>query len=366
MLFIFFLNWRFGEITQFNMRKIRPYLVPLGILALMFMLNSLLVFFEKQSDHASITTLSRAFWFMTVTLTTVGYGDFTPITTGGKVIGYLYILSSLGVIGYLISMATNAIFKMMEEKKLGHKGTDFTDHILIIGWNEFSRMVVEEIDITNKDMAIITNSKDDIDLIYTQFGTDNIFVLFSDYANLEMLEKVNADKASVAFISLEDDSEALMYVLDFNKFYPKPSIVVSLQKPRLKETFHAAGVTYAVARNEIASKLVASYIFEPDVADMNLELISTSKTDIQHDIQEFKVIEENPFLNKTYLETFTALKSEFNAILMGIVKESNKKTLTNPGEDVQIELNDYLIILADGFNKKKIQHSFGVPEGRLF
>ena len=54
--------------------------------------------------------------------------------------------------------------------------------------------------------------------------------------NFEMLDKVNASKASVAFISLEDDSEALMYVLDFNKFYPKPSIVVSLMKPRLKET----------------------------------------------------------------------------------------------------------------------------------
>lgn len=347
------------------MRKFRYYLIPVGIVAFMFILNVLLVFFERHSDQSSITTLSRAFWYMTVTLTTVGYGDYFPVTPAGKVIGYLYILSSLGVIGYLISMATNAFFNMMEEKKLGHKGTHFTDHILIIGWNEFSRMVVEEIDITDKNMAIITDSKDDIDLIYAQFGTDNIFVLFSDYTNFEMLDKVNASKASVAFISLDDDSEALMYVLDFNKYYPKPSIVVSLQKPRLKETFHAAGVTYAVARNEIASKLVASYIFEPDVADMNLELISTSKTDLQHDIQEFLVTGNNPFLNKNYMEAFSGLKKEYNAILIGIYKVSEKKTHTNPEEDMVIEKNDYLIILANGLNKKKIQSSFGVGEGRL-
>ena len=303
---------------------------------------------------------------MMVTLTTVGYGDYYPVTTGGKVVGYIFLLSSLGVIGYLISTATNTIFKMMEEKKLGYQGTEFTDHILIIGWNDFSRMVVDEIDITSKNMAIITDSKDDIDLIYTQFGTDNIFVLYSDYSNFEMLEKVNANKASVAFISLEDDAEALMYVLDFSKLYPRPSIVVSLQKPRLKDTFHAAGVTYAVARNEIASKLVASYIFEPDVADMNLELISTARVDKDHDIQEYEITEDNPLVNKSYIDAFTELKKQYNAILLGIFKATANKVLTNPGDDIIIEVKDYLILLADGFNKKKIQHEFGVTEGRLF
>jgi voltage-gated potassium channel len=347
------------------MKKLKYFLIPVGILTIMLVFNVTLVYFEKQSDHSSITSLSKAFWYMTVTLTTVGYGDYTPITTGGKIIGYLYVLCSLGVIGYLISMATNTIFTIMEEKKLGHRGTDFSDHILIIGWNEFSRMVVEEIDITDKNMAIITNNKDDIDMIYTQFGTDNIFVLFSDYSNFEMLDKVNANKASVAFISLEDDSEALMYVLDFNKFYPRPSIVVSLQKPRLKDTFHAAGVTYAVARNEIASKLVASYIFEPDVAEMNLELISTSKSDTQHDIQEFLVTDSNPYLDKFYLDTFTDLKKDFNSILIGIHKISEKKTYTNPAQDMKIEKNDYLIVLSSGSSKRKLQSSFGVEEGRL-
>ena len=347
------------------MKRLRYVLIPAGIIVLMLALNFLLVYFEKQSDHSGIKDLSTAFWYMTVTLTTVGYGDFSPVTTGGRIIGYFYVLCSLGVIGYLISMATNVIFTFMEEKKLGHRGTDFSDHILIIGWNEFSRMVVEEIDITDKNMAIITENKDDIDLIYTQFGTDNIFVLFSDYSNFEMLDKVNASKASVAFISLEDDSEALMYVLDFNKFYPKPSIVVSLQKPRLKETFHAAGVTYAVARNEIASKLVASYIFEPDVADMNLELISTSKSDTQHDIQEFLVTDSNPYKDKVYLDTFTDLKKNYNAILIGIHKASERKTYTNPGEEMKIEKDDYLIILSNGSSKKELQSSFGVEEGRL-
>lgn len=346
------------------MKKLRDYTFILVILIVLLILNVILVHFEKQTGTSGITTIGSAIWYMAVTLTTVGYGDLYPSSKVGKLIGYIYVFSSLGVLGYLFSTISNKIFKIMEEKKLGFKGTNFEKHILIIGWNEFSKMVAEEIAATAKDMAIITNQRDDIDLIYNQFGKTHTFVLFSDYHNYEGLQKVNAAKASVAFISLEDDSEALMYVLDFRKSYPDPAIVVSLQKPRLKETFHAAGVTYAVARSEIASKLVASYIFEPDVAAMNLDLLSTSRTDYDHDIQEFQVRDNNPYVGKNCLDVFMDLKKKYNSILLGIYKNKESKIITNPADDQLISSGDYLVILASGYDKRKIQGDFSVSEGR--
>jgi voltage-gated potassium channel len=55
------------------------------------------------------------------------------------------VFGSLGVLGYLISTLTSKYHTMMEEKKLGYRGTEFKEHIIFIGWNEFSRMVAEEI-----------------------------------------------------------------------------------------------------------------------------------------------------------------------------------------------------------------------------
>jgi len=37
-------------------------------------------------------------YFSVVTLTTVGYGDFAPVTTGGKLFTIFYIIIGLGVI----------------------------------------------------------------------------------------------------------------------------------------------------------------------------------------------------------------------------------------------------------------------------
>lgn len=348
-----------------KMKKLRDIFIITGILLLLVILNLLLVHFENKAGSSGITSLPSAFWFMIVTLTTVGYGDLTPSSNGGTIIGYIYVLSSLGVLGYLFSTVSNKIYKMMEEKKLGYRGTHFENHILIIGWNDFSKMVAEEIALTSKQMAIITNQKDDIDLIYSQYGKSNVFVLFSDYKSFDTLDKVNANKASVAFIGLNDDSESLMYVLAFKKSFPGPNIVVSLEKSQLKETFYAAGVTYAVARNEIASKLVASYIFEPDVAVMNVDLLKTSRTDDDHDVQEYRITNGNQFIGKDCNEVFLELKRKFNSILLGIYKAGFNQMITNPGMEHKVDQDDYLIILSNGSNKKKIQQTFNVQEGRI-
>lgn len=254
----------------------------------------------------------------------------------------------------------------MEEKKLGFRGTQFKDHIIFIGWNDFSRMVAEEIYHTSKKIAIVTQNKDEVDLIYSQFGKDNTFVLFAEYDNLESLEMANVTKSVAVFISIPDDAQVLLYVLDFKKRYPKPHIVVSIENSKLKETFKSAGVTYAIARNEIASKMVASYIFEPDVANLNYDLISSSRGQIDHDMQEYQVIENNKYVGKEFIEVFVDMKKTHNVVLVGLSRGLNNSwtMMTNPPEDEKILVGDYLVLIGSGKTKRDLADTFGVEEGR--
>ena len=67
------------------------------------LLIALLVRFESASPDASITGPGGAVWYTLTTLTTVGYGDTYPVTPGGRVIGALFQLMSIGVLVTLIS-----------------------------------------------------------------------------------------------------------------------------------------------------------------------------------------------------------------------------------------------------------------------
>lgn len=351
---------------EFN-KKYNLFLSIAGLILIVILLNYLLVFVEGSDPDTSIKSFSDAMWYMIITLTTVGYGDLYPVTTFGKMIGYIFVFGSLGVLGYLISTLSSKYNIMMQEKKLGFRGTQFEDHILFIGWNEFSRLVADEIYHTSKKIAFVTVKKDEIDLIYAQFGKENTFVLFADYNNLDSLEKANVSKASAVFISIPDDAQVLLYVLDFKKRYPQPQIVVSIENSKLKETFKSAGVTYAIAKNEIASKMVASYIFEPDVANLNSDLISSSRNEIDYDMQEYEVLENNKYVGEKYINAFIDMKKVHNTILVGLSRKVNSswKLYTNPPENEVIQEGDYLVLMCSGSSKKGIVSTFGVEEGRL-
>lgn len=348
------------------MKLKKIYLIAPAVILLAFGLNALLIQFESANPDSSITTMWLAWWYMLVTLTTVGYGDLYPITPAGKVIGYIYVFSSLGVLGFLFSAISNKIYAVLEEKKLGFHGTDFTNHILFVGWNDFSKLVADEVYHSQKKIAVVTNRKEDIDLIYSRYKREQVFVLFNEFSNFEMLEKVNANAAATLFVSFEEDSESLLYVINFKKLYPKPEIVVSLQNLQLKETFEAAGVTYVVTKNEIASKLVASYIFEPEVADMNLDLLSSAREEADFDIQQYKVLEQHPYVGKDTEELFYDLKNSHDAILLAISKAENgtRKLIKNPPKGTTVAANDYLILMCSGFCKVELRKFFKVEEGR--
>lgn len=64
---------------------------------------------ESRSPGANITTGGDAIWWGIVTITTVGYGDFYPVTTLGRVIAIVVMFSGIGIIGALASILASLL-----------------------------------------------------------------------------------------------------------------------------------------------------------------------------------------------------------------------------------------------------------------
>lgn len=321
---------------------------------------------ETGVEGTNIKTLADAYWYSVVTLTTVGYGDFYPVTPTGKILGLFFVLGSIGIIGFVISQLSAQIVIYVERRKLGLLGTNFENHIVLVGWDRFGRQVVEEIIPSGSKVAVVCNVKDEVELIRQTFPSEKVFVLFGDYDNAETFKKVNIKSAKNIFVNFPDDTEALIYILNLKKNYPSLNYVVSLNNPRLKETFLSAGVRYVVPKSEIASRLVASYTFEPDVAEMAEALMTSAISGEDYDLQEYRVTNSNPYLGKDYLDAFINLKVEHNVVLVAISKIENGKRvlIKNPGKETIVQKDDYLVIIANGSTKRKITRLFAIEEGR--
>lgn len=73
----------------------------------------LLLVVERSDPSASITTVSDAFWYSIVTLSTVGYGDLYPVTVVGRIIGFCFVLMSLGVLSFIVGAAVSFLTGQM-------------------------------------------------------------------------------------------------------------------------------------------------------------------------------------------------------------------------------------------------------------
>lgn len=89
-------------------RKHRLLFSTVGIaLVIYFVLVISLYFVEIRNPFSRIQTLGDAFWYTIVTISTVGYGDMTPITPSGRIIGVIFLILSMGIYLTLIGTAVS-------------------------------------------------------------------------------------------------------------------------------------------------------------------------------------------------------------------------------------------------------------------
>lgn len=326
--------------------------------------------YKEQGGDTEFSEFFDGIWYTVVTVSTVGYGKYVPSSPVGRGIGFFFVLVSITLYSYFVSKLTNYIAEVNENKKMGFGGVNFSNHTVILGWDNYSKAVADQLIEVGMQIAIVTTNKTNIDLIYEHFQrSKQVFVVYSEFDNYDLLRKAGIERSAMVFLNSEGDSKKLVDLLNLKKEFSKLKYIVTLDNSDLKDTFKSAGVTYPLSKHDLSSKLLASYIFEPDVAALGEELLSYAKTDDDNDIKEYLVTDRNPFVNGDYDEAFYTLKREYNTVLLGVSKVNpddkygDRILIKNPDYPVTIEKDDYLIMICNAKAEKLIDNSFGVEEG---
>lgn len=99
-----------------------------------------IVYIESPTPVANIKAPADAVWWAFVTITTVGYGDFYPVTNTGRLVGMLVMILGVGLFGVLTGFLANAFLSPPQDQE----STGTADRDAVTQISEFRRLLEEQ------------------------------------------------------------------------------------------------------------------------------------------------------------------------------------------------------------------------------
>ena len=136
------------------------YAFALSALLATLLLGGVSMFLIERGRNPGIASISDGIWWTIVTLTTVGYGDITPVTVVGRVVAGFLMISGMfflalfaGIVGHTM---LHAVLSVREEQ---FRMSAILDHIVICGYEPGSRLLLdalrEEIDPERRTVVLM-------------------------------------------------------------------------------------------------------------------------------------------------------------------------------------------------------------------
>ncbi|HOO70885.1 MAG TPA: ion channel [Spirochaetota bacterium] len=161
---------------------------------------------EDSAHSSNIRTWQDSVWWAFVTSTTVGYGDYYPKSTAGRIAGILLMFFGVSLVGVI----TGNIASLLVEKQLkegrGLKELKLKNHFIICGWKREMGEVLAGIMDKNRSflpseiVLITTADQQEIENLKADQKFSRINYINGDYIDERVLKRANLREASRVLI----------------------------------------------------------------------------------------------------------------------------------------------------------------------
>ncbi|MFZ1023943.1 MAG: potassium channel family protein [Thermoplasmata archaeon] len=309
-------------------------------------------------------SLVNSFYWAIITLSTIGYGDVVPTVPLAKYFTIGVAVTQVFLLGYLITVVSATVTEASQHRVLGTLGTELSDHIVVLGYQDVGRAAVRELLAQGEKVAVVTEDSAEVANVRTLASDKQIFATYGPPGEQEILKRVNLPAAHSVIVCTKDDTTSLIAALNARSLNPSIRIVVSVSRPELKRTLQSAGVTYVASPGDMGGRLCADAAFRPEVANAVEDLTSTA---LGADIEEFVLSASTPISTQPLPEAERLVRSAADCIVIGYARPSATGefvTVLNPPSSFRFQPGDAILVLGVVPNLQKLQKWIGVPQGR--
>ncbi len=287
---------------------------------------------------------ANALWWTIVTVTTVGYGDITPVTIGGRLVAGITMIAGIGLLGILTASIASLMVSIKLEGLRGMRTVECTNHFVICGWNHKAREIFDELrnDTLAKHAAVVMIA----DLAEKPMEGTQLFFVRGEVTQSTMAQ-ANLGQAQAVIVlgderldAFSRDARTILTTLTIKSNYPDIYTCVELDDANNVTHCKLAKADEVIVGGALTSNLLVRATLDHGVTQVVTELLST------HGHELYLTPVPSTVVGHTFLEALQQLKQQHNALTVA-VQTGNGCLQTNPDSDYRLQDHDRLYLIAE-------------------
>ncbi len=303
-------------------------------------------------------SLIDSLYMTVITVTTVGYGEVSPLDDASKIFTIFLIVSSIGIYGYGISIISEYIInggfiKNLRTRQMKNKIDKLKNHIVLVGYGRNGKQALAKLLRYGRDVVVIEKR------LSEKLNVDrkNLVIFQGDATNDEVLIEAGITKASALISTLRVDTDNLFVVLSAKQLNPNATIISRASDDRAAQKIKLAGADKILLPHKVGGDYMASLLVTPDLVEF-IQKLNLADKQRRTNLEEIS-FDECPDIYREKSIASIDMRRKTGCSVIGF-KTPDGEYIINPEPSTKIVKGSNMIVLGRPEQIQKLNDIFGI------
>lgn len=301
-------------------------------------------------------TLLEATYMTVVTMTTVGFSEVRPLSSGGRIFTIFLMVGGVGVMLYILTNVVQTIVQeevfrsFVRRRRMKTTMARLSNHFILCGLGRVGMEVAQHFVAESVKFIVVDPRSQAI----ARAEDSGYLYVQGDATRDETLLSAAVDRAHGLVAATGADSDNVFITLTARGLNAELDIVARASESETQAKLMRAGASRVVSPYSIGGRRMALSATRPLAVDL-FDSIFTTPKDNEFRLAEVQVPEDSPLVGVTLDQTCAGIGIHALA-----VKRASGEVIIGPAGDAVIEPGDGLILVGDS---SKLEPLEGKPKG---
>lgn len=281
-----------------------------------------------------------AFYMTVITFSTVGFGEVTPLSRGGRMFTVVLIVFSAGVVAYALSQSADLILGRQAALLARRKRRmieKLTKHTLICGFGRVGRIVADGLKEEGQPFVVVDLSEARI----RSAQTKGYLTVQGNAADEHILQEAGIARARGLVACVDTDAENVFVTLTARSLNPNLTIVARANYEESEAKLRRAGANQVVLPAQIGGRRVVTTLLRPHVAAFLDEVVHSAGVELL--MEQLTLPAESALVGQTLAEA--QLRTQTGVTVLACF-QSGERVTSAPQANTPLQPGTNLVLLG--------------------